>query len=188
MSNIANPEKAYVWLDGDGFRAVRGTEFPTDPLSDTPTSGTSPAVTWDGYGGIEAGFDITPQQDVKVHKVWNRRHAPYLVTKGPIEERIKFRATDYSKATVLTALTGGSIVETTSGSGIWRWEPGADEDFSIFFRVVDETGEAFFHSEAVTLVTPPPRTFGGENLDGFEFELMGLSPIYRYTSFNPLAP
>lgn len=188
MSTYADPNKAYVWLDGDIFRAPAGTALPTDPFAATVTSGTSPAVTWDAFGGVEAGFDVNPTRDLKTLPVWNRRTAPYKVVKGPLEERIKFRAVDFSKATVLTALQGGSITEIGTSSGIFKWEPGVDEEFAALFRVVDETGSAGFYVERATLTGPPPRVFGGETLDGFEFELLALTEVVPVTDFNPLAP
>ncbi|MGF7124031.1 hypothetical protein [Rhodococcus sp. BE178] len=188
MSTHANPEKAYVWLDGDVYRAPAGTPMPTDPFANAPVSGTAPGITWDAFGGIEAGFEVNPSRDIKTLPVWNRREAPYKVVKGPLEERIKLRATDYSKATVLTALQGGSIAETSTGSKVFQWNPGQDEDFAIQLLLRDDDGTAGFYCSRVTLTTPPPRVFGGESLDGFEFELLALDKVVPLTSFNPLAP
>ncbi len=186
MSTFADPNKAFVWLDGDIFRAPAGTALPTDPFATTVTSGTSPVVTWDAFGGVEAGFNVDPKRDLKPLTVWNRRTAPYKYVKGVLEERIKFRAVDFSKATALTALQGGTIEEIGTSSGIFRWNPGQDEEFAALFRVVDETGSAGFYVEKATLATPPPRVFGGETLDGFEFELLALSEVVPLTDFNPL--
>jgi len=188
VSTYADPSKAYVWLDGDIFRAPAGTALPTDPFAPAPVTGTAPGVTWDAYGGVEAGFNVNPTQNVTTLPVWNRRRAPYKHIKSVLEERVTFRAVDYSKATVLTALQGGSITETTTGSGVFKWEPGDDEEFAALFRLSDDTGNAGFYCERVTLSTPPPRVFGGETLDGFEFELLALSEIVPLTDFNPLAP
>lgn len=183
MSTHADPDKAYVWLDGDGYRAPKGTPRPTDPFAVAPVSG---AVNWLAYGGIEAGFELTPTRDVSPKKVWNRRLAPYKVIKSPTEERIKLRAVDYSVATVLTHLQGGSIVETPSGSGVFEWHAGDDEEFAILLMLRDEGTSQGFYSPAVTLTTPPPRTFGKEDLDGFEIELLALEPFIPITSWNPL--
>ncbi|MCR8695566.1 hypothetical protein NWP13_23840, partial [Rhodococcus pyridinivorans] len=71
---------------------------------------------------------------------------------------------------------------------VFQWEPGDDEEFAALFRLSDDTGNAGFYCERVTLATPPPRVFGGETLDGFEFELLALSAIVPLTDFNPLAP
>lgn len=187
MSTYANPDKAYVWLDGDIFRAPAGTDIPADPFAATVTTGTTTPIEWDAYGGVEAGFDVNPKRDIKPLSVWNRRNAPYKHVKGPLEERVKFRAVDFSKATVLTSLQGGTITELGTGSGVYRWNPGQDEEFAALFRVVDETGSAGFYVERATLSTPPPRVFGGETLDGFEFELLAMTEIVPLTNFNPLA-
>lgn len=183
MSTHADPDKAYVWLDGDGFRAPKGTARPTNPFADNPVTG---ALAWDPFGGIEAGFEVTPTRDVKPKPVWNRRRAPYKVIKAPTEERTKLRPVDYSVATVLTALQGGSIAEVPTGSGIFEWNPGDDEDFALLLNVRDEGAAAGFYSPSVTLTNPPPRTFGKEDLDGFEFELLALEPFVPLTNWNPL--
>ncbi|MCC3311530.1 hypothetical protein [Nocardia africana] len=183
MSVHADPEKAYVWLDGDGYRAPAGTAMPTDPFAVDLVSG---AVHWDPFGGIEAGFELTPTRDTTPKKVWNRRRAPYKVVKSPTEERMKMRCVDYSVASTLTALQGGSISETSPGSSIFAWNMGDDEDFALVATLRDEDGNAAFYSPRVTLTTPPPRTFGKEDLDGFEFELLALDPFIPLTSWNPL--
>ncbi|MFJ1454693.1 hypothetical protein [Nocardia sp. N2S4-5] len=183
MSTHADPDKAYVWLDGDGFRAPKGTARPTNPFANNPVTG---SLSWDAFGGIEAGFDVTPTRDVTPKKVWNRRRAPYKVIKSPTEERIKLRPVNYSVATVLTALQGGSIAEVPPGSGVFEWNPGDDEDFAVLLNIRDEGTSAGFYSPSVTLTTPPPRTFGKEDLDGFELELLALEPFVPLTSWNPL--
>ncbi|WP_280449956.1 hypothetical protein [Nocardia brasiliensis] len=181
MSTHADPDRAYVWLDGDAYRAPTGTGIPTDPFATSPvTSG----LTWDAYGGIEAGFELTPTRDVSPKRVWNRRLAPYKVIKSPSEERVKLRAVDYSVATALTTLQGGSV--SVVAPGIYRWNQGDDEDFAILLVLRDEEANQAFWSPRVTLTTPPPRTFGKEDLDGFEFELLALEPFVPLTSFNPL--
>ncbi|WP_280389313.1 hypothetical protein [Nocardia wallacei] len=183
MSTHADPDKAYVWLDGDGFRSPAGTACPDDPFATNPVTG---AVSWLAYGGIEAGFEVTPSRDVTPKPVWNRRRAPYKVVKSPTEERVKLRPVDYSVATVLTYLQGGSIAEVPAASGVFHWNPGDDEDFAVLLVVRDEGTAAGFYSERVTLTTPPPRTFGKEDLDGFEIELLALEPFVPITNWNPL--
>lgn len=181
MSTHADPDKAYVWLDGDCYRAPAGTGLPTNPFAASPATG---SVTWDAYGGVEAGFELTPTRDVTPKRVWNRRLAPYKLVKSPSEERVKLRAVDFSVATALTALQGGSISEVSTG--IYRWNPGDDEDFAVLLVLRDDGASQAFYSPTVTLTTPPPRTFGQEELDGFEFELLALDPFVPLTSFNPL--
>jgi hypothetical protein len=177
-----------VWLDGDAFRAPAGTALPPDPFANTLVTGSAPGVTWDAYGGIEAGFEVTPTRDLKPIPVWNRREAPYKNIKGVQEDRFKFRATDYSKATVLTSLQGGSIAEVGVDSGVFQWEPGDDEDFAVTFLLRDGDDTSGFYCSRVTLTTPPPRVFGGETLDGFEFEFLALDKVVPLTSWNPLEP
>lgn len=183
MSIHADPSKAFVWLEGDGFRAPAGTARPTNPFADNPVTG---SLAWDAFGGIEAGFDVTATRAVKTLPVWNRRLAPYKVNKDPREDRVKLRAVDYSVATVLTALEGGSVVETPTSSGVYEWHNGSDEEFALLLTVHDEGKSVGFYSGRVTLTTPPPRTFGKAELDGFEIELLALEPFIPLTSFNPL--
>lgn len=186
MSTYADPTKAYIWLDGDGFRAPAGTACPAAPFAATPTTGSSPGVVWDAFGGVETGFEVTAKRDTTPLAVWNRRSAPYKVYKAPREDRVKLRPVDYSKATVLTALEGGSIVETPTASGIFHWHNGIEEEFALLLVIRDDATSAGFYSNRVTLVTPPPRTFGKAELDGFEIELLALSPFTPITSWNPL--
>ncbi len=185
MSTYADPSKAFVWLDGDVFRAPAGTALPADPFAPTVVTGSAPGVTWDAYGGIETGFEVNPSRDITNLNVWNRRGAPYKVIKGVLEENITFRASDYSKATVLTALQGGAITQV-GATDVYKWEPGDDEDFALIFRLTDEDDAAGFYCDRVTLTTPPPRVFGGETLDGFDFEVRALSPIIPITNWSPL--
>ncbi|WP_072689270.1 hypothetical protein [Rhodococcus marinonascens] len=183
MSTYADPSKAYVWLDGDVYRAPAGAAQPEDPFANVVMTD---ALTWDAYGGIEAGFEVTPKRDLKTLPVWNRRTAPYKVVKGPQEDRFKLRAVDYSQATVLTALQGGSITQI-GATDVYAWEPGDDEEFALICLVRDDDKTAGFYCPRVTLATPPPRMFGGETLDGFEFELLALEPVITLTSWNPVA-
>lgn len=193
MSTLANPDKAYAWQDGDAFRAPKGTAMPAVPFSNTPTTGTGPGVVWSPYGGIEAGFETSPKQDLKKHPVFNKRQRPYKVTKGPRENSMKLRAVDYSAAAVLTTISGGSIAETSVGSGIFVWTPGDDEHFAFMVTLNDGNGanasdRIGFYCADSTLAAPPPRKFSGEDLDGFELELEFVSELVPFSNFNPLAP
>lgn len=190
MSTIADPNKAYAWQDGDAFRAPANTGIPVDPFINTPTTGSGPGVVWDAFGGIEAGFEKTPKQDIKKHAVFNKRQQTYKLTRGMREESVKLRVVDYSKASVLTALQGGSVVQVGT-SGIYKWEEGTSENFAFLWTLGDESDGGddrigFYIAEA-TLATPPPRSFTGENLDGWELEIEALSPVIQLSNFTPLA-
>ncbi|MFE5790602.1 hypothetical protein [Rhodococcus erythropolis] len=188
MSTHADPNKAYVWQDGDAFRAPAGTAAPTDPFGLTLVTGAAPGVTWDAFGGIEAGFEQNPSQDTKELPIWNYRQSSYKIARGPRSDRLKLKPVDYSKATVLTLLQGGEIVETSSGSGIFKWVIGDSEEFAILLRLEDEDDKQVLYCERATLFTPPPRSLGGDKIDGFELELLALSPVQLLTNSNPLAP
>jgi uncharacterized protein YjdB len=184
MSTYANPDKAYVWLDGDAYRAPAGSAKPSNPLEAAPLIAGAPML---AFGGIEAGFEITPTRDFKKLDVWNRRSAPYKAFKGPKSQRVKLRFVDYSPATVLTMLQGGSITETDVDSGVFEWTVGDDEEFAILLHVRDGDDVEAFWSDRVTLVNDPSRPMGGDKLDGFEVELEALSPFVPLTNWNPLA-
>lgn len=188
MSTYANPDKATVYLDGDAFRAPAGTGLPTDVFAGSLVTGTAPGVTWDAYGGVEKGLDIAPEQDVKKHYVFNKRDSAYAVTTGPRSDTFKFRAVDRSKATFLTFLAGGTVTEVGSGSGVYEYERGEGEEFAFVWRATDVTAKTGFYCPRVRLATPPPRSFTGEQLDGWEFELLALAKVREFGSANPLIP
>lgn len=192
MSTTPDSSKAYVWQDGDAFRAPVGTLLPADPFTNTLplVTGTGPGTTWKAYGGIMAGFEQTPDQDIKKHKIFNKRNSIYALSRGAREDATKFKAVDLSAATVLTALAGGSIVQIGT-TGIYRWEQGTAEEFALLWRLGDpsnaSTNRVGFYSPKVTLASPPPRTFSGEDLDGFEFEILAIEPLVPISNFDPLA-
>lgn len=192
MSTIADPKKARLWADFDAFRAPVYTPRPTDEsiFTSTPstsiTGGTPSTVAWNGFGGVEAGFDVKPDRDIKKLMVSNYKDAAYRVSRGPKSNRIAMRPVDYSVASVLTALQGGQIVESSSGSGVWEWQEGQEEDFALLLNVYDGDHLGAFYCERVTLATPPPRKFDTESLDGWELELECLGPLVPFTNDNPL--
>lgn len=192
MSTTPDSTKAYVWQDGDAFRAPAGTALPADPFTATLplVTGTAPGVTWKAFGGIMAGFEQTPDQDIKKHKIFNKRNSIYAMSRGAREDSVKFKAVDFTAATVLTALCGGSI-EQIGTSGIYRWIQGSSEEFALIWRLGDPSNASAnrfgFYSERATLATPPPRSFSGEDLDGFEFEILSITPMIPISNYDPLA-
>lgn len=192
MSDFVNPGAAALWLDGDAFRAPAGLAPPTDPFASQPQVIIATVATnMDAFGGIEAGFNVTPTQDEKDFTVWNDKSgAAYATDKGSITTSIKFRPTDYSKATALTILTGGSIVGSASP---FEWVDGDDEEFSILVRVISGTKQQAYYVERGTLATPPPQTMDDTDIAGWDIEIKPLAPasgnraVRKYTNFNPLA-
>jgi hypothetical protein len=186
MSTFANPSKAAVWLDGDAFRGAADATPPADPFA-------ASLAGFEAFGGVKAGFVMTPTRPSTDHTVWNVRTGPYRNVKGLLTHAITFRAVDMSKATALTLLTGGTITETAPSSGIWKWTPGDDENFSFLFRTLDgTTKEAYFVAKG-TLAEPVPQTFNDEDLAGYDFNVKPLAPasgelsVVKYTNTNPLA-
>ncbi|MBE7190704.1 hypothetical protein [Jatrophihabitans endophyticus] len=190
MSNTVNTQKTYLYQDGDAYRAPKGTAIPSNPFGATPTTGTGPGVVWDAFGGIQAGFETDPKRDINKKYLFNKRDSAAKVTKGPKENSMKFRAVQFSKATVLTSLMGGSITETSTGSGVWKWVEGVDETFALMWVLDGEasslTDRMGFYCSEVTLGALPPRKTDGEDMEGFDFTLEALAPIIPISNFNPL--
>ena len=187
MSTYADSAKARLWLDGDAFRGAVNATRPTDVFA-ASISG------FDAFGGIKAGFTVTPNQDVTELDIWNNESgAAYYVSKKPPTFEIKFRPVDMSKATALTLLTGGSIAETSGGSGQWLWTPGADEEFSLLMRLISGAKKKVYYLPRVTLSTPPEEVMNDEDIEGWDLVLKPLAPsggaqaIQKITTENPLA-
>lgn len=193
VSTTPDNSKAYVWQDGDAFRAPAGTALPAGAFGALPLiSGTAPnEVNWDPFGGIQAGFERTPDQETTKHRIFNYREAAYAVSRGPLEQTTKFRAVDYSKASVLTVLSGGSITETAPGSGIFEWLFGDGDEFAFLCLLAEPSNaSAFrmgFYTPKATLATPPPQKIDGTSLDGWDLEIVSLAPLVPITNINPLA-
>lgn len=192
MSTTPDNSKAFVWQDGDAFRAPAGTALPEDPWAAPPLlTGTAPGVAWDPFGGIQAGFALEPNQEIKKHNIFNKRDSAYALSRGPREDTTKFRAVDYSKASVLTKLLGGSIVKVGT-TDVWEWVGGNAEEFALLWILADPSNASAdrvgFYTPKATLSTPPPSNFTGEELDGWDFEILSLAPLRPISNFNPLAP
>ena len=187
MSTYADSAKAALWLDGDAFRGVANATVPADPFATSLPS-------LDAFGGIKAGFTITPTQAITDLDVWNNESgAPYRTSKKPPTFTIKFRPVDLSKATALTLLRGGSIAETSVGSGIWKWTTGADEEFSILLRVLDGSKKKAYYIARAELGAIPEEAMTDADLEGWDLEIKPLAPsggvpaIQKFTNgANPL--
>ena len=168
MSTFADSTKAYVWMDGDAFRGEAGAELPTDPFTETLNG-------FDAFGGIEAGFEITADQSIEKKKIFNKRDATYKVVREVVEEGMKFRAVDNTKASLLTRIQGGKITKkgqlniATKGKG---------EEFSLLVRLEDGTARTAFYCERCTLAGPATRAqIDGATIDGWEFDIAFLAPL-----------
>jgi hypothetical protein len=185
VSTYANPDKARVWLDGDAFRAPAGTALPADIFA-TSLAG------WSAFGGIKAGFTITSDRDVTDIDVWNNESgAPYKRIKQSPAVTIALRPVDYSVATVLTLLRGGSI---SAAAGGFEMVEGEDEEFAYIMRVVDGTDrKAYFVAKAELLNIPEENMGADDDVEGWDLEIGPLAPndgspaVRRFLSSNPLA-
>lgn len=169
MSKFANPDKAYVWLDGDAFRAPAGTQLPTDLYAaDLPEE-------WLAFGGIEAGFEETSEQAVNKLNVFNYRQSAYKVGRDPLVSGMKFRAVDNSEATLKTRLQGGKV---TKDGDNYIIEKGIGEEFALLVRLDDGDDKMAWYSPRVTLSGPATRAaIDGKSIDGFEFDITALEPF-----------
>lgn len=192
MSTYADSSQAVVWIDGDAFRGpVNGAE-PADPFAAAPQTG---AVTLLAYGAIKAGFTLTPTQDKKTYDAWNNKSGgPLVSVDGNTTTTVKFRASQMSKATVMTALRGGSIAETAASSGIFKHTEGEGEEFSLLLQLKGSDGvkrEAHWIPRC-KLAAKPEKIKNDEDLDGYEFEIEVLSPtgggqaVVPFSNWNPL--
>lgn len=200
MASKANSANAVKWITGDAFRGAANAVIPvatTDAaglFGDAPTNAAVPML---AFGGVRAGFNRTRNQDNTVEDIWNNDSgADYYVHKGKKSETIAFEATDIkAKATVLTMLLGGSIVEEGTASGVFRWDEGEDEEFSILLQLrgADNVSKNSLWIPRCTLNTLPSDTMTGEQLASLPIELKPLAPttgkaVQRYSNYNPLTP
>lgn len=188
MSTFADPTKSRLWLDGDAFRAPASTALPTNIFAPTL------ATAWVAFGGIKAGFQLQTAQDVNEVDVWNNKSgAPYKRIKQPPKPSITLRPVDYSKATVLTLLRGGSVAETATSSGMWEMLPADTENFAFIMRVVDGTHQKAYYVPVCELTNIPDETMGAnDDVEGFDIELGPLAPsggglaVRKFLTENPL--
>lgn len=168
MSQYANPENAYIWLDGDAFRGEAGADMPADVWAET-------LADFAAYGGIEAGIEVTSEQSVTKKRVWNYRTAAYKVAREPLDEGMKFRAVDNTEAVALTRAQGGKVTKVGDD---YVLEKGIGEEFSLLVRLDDGTDKTAFFCSRATLSGPATRAaLDGQNLDGWEFTITFLDPV-----------
>jgi hypothetical protein len=182
MSDYANPAKARLWLDGDAFRAPAGTALPADIFASSLTG-------WEAFGGIKAGFEVETAQDNERLTIFNKE-GTYRLKKGDEEITIRFRPVDYSKATALTLLLGGSIVAAAGG---FEWIKGDEEQFAFIIRVQDGSDWKAYYCEKAELINKPTEALNDDDIEGWDLEITPLVPdsggipMRPFTSNNPLA-
>ena len=185
MSNFADSNKARIWLDGDAFRAPALTSLPADIFASSLSG-------WSAFGGIKAGFTVTTSQDTTDVQIWNNESgAPYKRIKQPPSVSIALRPVDYSVATVLTLLRGGSM---SAAAGGFEMVDGEDENFAFIMRVVDGTQKKAYYVAKCELANIPEESMGADDdVEGWDLTLGPLDPgngskaVRRFLSSNPLA-
>ena len=188
MSNNVNPAKSRLWVDGDAFRAPAGTALPTADLFTADTF-----VGFKAYGAIKAGFEVTKDQENTNLTAWNAKGA-YRKKRGEKIQNVALRTVDESEATLLTILRGGSVAETTVGSGIWELIPGDDEEFALLLICRDPGyGAKAYFIERGTLDNDPNEVINDEDLYGHDLVVTALEPegggqaVRTFADSNPLA-
>jgi hypothetical protein len=184
MSSYADSSKARVWEDGDAFRAAAGTAIPADIFA-------ASLAGWDAYGGIRAGFTVTKDQTIDDLDIWNNKSgAAYRTKKQPVKATIALEPVDYSKATILTLLRGGSI---SAAAGGYEHIEGDQEEFALIIRVYDGLKKKAYYIERGELGSIPEEKMDGEDIEGFPLEIKPLAPasggdaVRKFTPDNPLA-
>lgn len=187
MSTYADSSKARVWEDGDIFRAPKGTTLPTDLFAATLTG-------WEAYGAIRAGFEVEEKQDRKEFDAWNNKSGgAYRRSKGTKTGTLAFEPVDYSKATLLTFLCGGSIAPLGSSTTNFELLMGDGEEFATIARVYDGTRRKAYYIARGEIEDLPKETMDGKDLEGFPIVVVPLAPadgtkaIRRFLNHNPLA-
>jgi len=176
MSDHADPSKARWWLDGDGFRAPVGTDVPADIFASSLDG-------WDAFGGIRAGFTVTPEQDVTDEEIWNG-NGIYMSKVDPAKWTIEFEPVDLSKATVGTILRGGSL---TSLYGGYAAEPGDSEEFALIMRGVSPgKGKIAFLVKRGTLSQDAAWAINADNISGYPLSVKALDPGNGEKSIIPI--
>jgi hypothetical protein len=192
MSSYADSSAATVWIDGDAFRGAANGAEPPDPFASAPTSGGTAMA---AFGGIKAGFKVTPDTDVTDYDVWNNESgATFLQVEGKTKVTITFRVSQLSKAAFLTYLRGGSVAETSTGNGIWKHTVGSGEEFSLLLQLRGSDGvkKAARWIPRCKLSKRLEDVLDDSDLAGWDIEIEVLAPtsgqaVVPFTNWNPLA-
>lgn len=188
MSVHANAARTFVSLDGDAFRMPMGTALTVaSPL------GAPPALALP-YGGVEAGFEITPEQSNTDFSIWN---APgtYRSVPGDRITRVAFTPVDHSEAAVVTRLRGGSVEAVEGAAGAYEWNEQADADeFALILDSRDGGKHLRFWFPRVTLDALPAEAHNRSALASYAFVVKVLAhpdaPVTGYrklSSWDPTA-
>lgn len=180
MSVHANPEKAFLWLDCDVYRAPKGTARPdlSDHKPDAQYEG------WEAFGGLETGFGVNSEGGATPKRVMNYRQAPYKVGREPKVDTISFKSVDASRAYLQTYLMGGEIKQFPDGS--IELHQGTGEEFQLLLVARDGMDGAGYISDAVTTSTPPTEgAVDGDTMAGSDFSLIALQPLRKFYSTRP---
>lgn len=195
MSIHVDADQSFVALDGDGFRAPVGTTIADLEALDPIGTGDAGDL-WDPYGGIEAGLTLAPTRERTPKSIWNKRGV-YRVINGAETLKISFRAVEESAATLKTRHRGGGLVPVppasgTTPTGIFKHSTnptGDGEKFAFAMDIRDGLKHLRKYWPVVELDSDPQEVYDGENLVGYDFELLVLEhPVLvpaAWQNFDP---
>jgi hypothetical protein len=94
---------------------------------------------------------------------------------------------------VLTTLRGGSVAETSTGSGVFEWLTADDEEFALLLIARDPGfGNAGYYMSRGSLDDIPTEAINDDDLFGYDLNYGVLAPtnggraIRKFTDSNPL--
>jgi hypothetical protein len=107
-----------IGITGNLYVAAAGTAQPPDPPTAWP-------ATWLDLGALsEDGASFTPSMSVNDIKIWQSAYtAKRVVTDRGLEWKVTLMQRNAD--TFMLAMGGGTIAETSTGSGVWKWIPPA---------------------------------------------------------------
>jgi hypothetical protein len=194
MSNFANPEAAQIWLDGDAFRAPENTPNPNqskvedfspdakNPLKSPGIDGDG-EVTWEPFGGIEAGVDFAPEQKANDKTIWNYRGGIYDSYDDIRKDTGSFIAVDDNAATTKTRLRGGHIVKN---GALYEEVMGDEEVIALTYLFRRGSKVKGIYIARAKLAEPAAfGRFNGTDLDGWTFKFNYLSIPRPFTITKP---
>lgn len=180
MSQHANPNAAYLWLDCDAYRAPKGTARPN--LANHEPGAQYEG--WEAYGGLETGFAVTSEGASTPLRVMNYRNSAYKVSREPKVDTVTFRNVDASKAYLDTYLMGGEIRQFPDGS--IELHQGEGEEFALLLVARDGESGGGYITDAATTSTPPAEgAVDGNTMAGSEFSLIAVQPLRKFYSARP---
>jgi hypothetical protein len=159
-----------VGTTGNLYVAAFGTAAPADP----PTAW---GASWLDLGALsEDGASFTPSTDVNEIRIWQSAYAAKrIVTGRGLEWKVVLMQRNAD--TFKLAMGGGTIAETSTGSGVWKWSPPSasaldERAFGLEVREGSITDRYYLRRGMVTAVSDV--TFRRSEAARFELTITAL--------------